>query len=61
MRADSVLVLRRLPFAASIIGGFQKMKSFPPYGDPSCSTTWKGTPTSRSACSPGFAIVAEQR
>ena len=57
----SLFVLRRLPSAMSIIGGFQNTKSLPPYGEPSSSMTSNGMPTNSSACSPGFAIVAEQR
>ena len=57
----SELVERRAPLARSIMGGFHRAKSFPPYGEPSSSMTSKGSPTRRSACSPGLAIVAEHR
>jgi hypothetical protein len=50
---------RRVIVCCSITGGFHIAISRPARGAPSSSSSSKGTPVSRSASSPGLAIVAE--
>ncbi len=59
--APSESVERRRCVRSSITGGFHITIRRPALGAPSDPTTLTGSPTRRSASSPGFAIVAEAR
>ena len=57
--AASPNVLARTPSSSSSSGGFQMAISRSAAGEPSSSTTVTGPPASRSAASPGLAMVAD--
>ncbi|MCZ7564157.1 MAG: hypothetical protein M5U08_10520 [Burkholderiales bacterium] len=61
MRVDCERAEARRPRSAFSTGGFQTIRTLRPCGAPDSETVATGAPTSRSASSPGLAIVAEQR
>jgi hypothetical protein len=52
---------RRIPSWWFTTGGLTKTKNFSPRGAPLFSTSSNGCSTSRSASSPGFAMVADEQ